>query len=98
MASASADEPVAAPRQRLDVSRLVGVVAAAPAERLDAGGERRVGDRGPVPYGAEEFFLGDHLAGAFGEEGGQRQRFDGNRTSRAPDIVRGVDPDASLRT
>ena len=78
-----ADEPVAAPVQRLDVARPARIVRERAAQLLDAGDERRVADRGLGPHRGEQLILGDHLAGPLGEEGQQRERL-----GREPDLAR----------
>jgi len=50
-------------RHRLDEARTGGIVAELPAERLDALGERFVGDRHSAPHLVEEAVLGNQLTG-----------------------------------
>ena len=52
-----------------DEARTRGIVAERAAERLDALGQRLVGDRHPAPDLVEEAILGDQLAGIADEQG-----------------------------
>jgi hypothetical protein len=61
------DEPVAAPRDRLDVFRRPGVVPQRLPQLGDGLRQRVVGDVGVRPEGVEQVFLGDQLAGVIDE-------------------------------
>jgi hypothetical protein len=55
-------EPVAAPRERLDVSRRLCRVADGPANVGDRAGQRVLGDMDVRPELVEQIFLGDGVA------------------------------------
>jgi len=82
----------------LDEARIAGAVAKGAAQRLDALGERFVGDRDPAPHLGQEAVLGDQCAGLAHEQGERvevaRVELDGDVVAGQP-AVTGVKPEAA---